>query len=47
MAVTPNKEDFIGPITPVEKTMTELGSKVNVFGEGKLQWVFRDDYGVK
>ena len=47
VAVIPYKEGFIGPITPVEKTMTGLGSKVDVVGEGKLRWVFRDDYGVK
>ena len=47
VAVTPYKEDFIGPITPVVKTMTGLGSKVDVVGEGKITWVFRDDYGVK
>ena len=47
VAVTPYKQDFTGTITPVEKTITELGSKVEVVGEGKIKWVFRDDYGVK
>ena len=45
--VTPYKEDFIGPITPVKKIMKGLGSKVDVVDEGKIRWVFRDDYGVK
>ena len=47
VAVTPYEQDFIGTITPVEKTITGLGSKVEVVGERKIKWLFRDDYGVQ
>ena len=47
VAVAPHLEDFIGPITKVDKTMRGLGASVKVEGGGIIQWCFRDDYGVK
>ena len=45
--LTPFASDFIGSITPVNKSMNGLGAAVNVVGEGIIGWSFRDNYGVK
>ena len=47
IAVILCKDDFSGPITPVNKTMIGLGTNAQVVGEGMVKWVFRYDYGVK
>ena len=45
--MTPFKEDFVGKITPVIKSMRGLGATATVAGEGYFEWNFRDGYGVK
>ena len=47
IAVIPCKDDFCGPITTVNRIMIRLGANAQVVGEGLVEWVFRDDYGVK
>ena len=46
ISITPYKEDFVGGLTPVKKTITGLSSTVEVEGEGTVWWSFYDDYGV-
>ena len=46
VSITPYKDDFVGKITHVKKTITGLSSTVQVEGEGTVLWSFYDDYGV-
>ena len=46
VSITPFKEDFVGKIKPVKRTITGLSSTVEVEGEGTVLWSFYDDYGV-
>ena len=46
VAVSPYKDNFGGTLQPCTKTMIGLGASATVEGEGVVQWVFKDDYGV-
>ena len=46
VSITPYKDDFVGKITHIKKTITGLSSTVQVEGEGTIVWIFYDDYGV-
>ena len=45
-SVTPNINDFVGPIRPCSTTeLNGLNAKITVAGEGELQWKFQDVFG--
>ena len=46
VSIIPYKDDFVGTITNVKKTITGLSSTVEVEREGTVLWSFYDDYGV-
>ena len=46
-SVTPNKSDFVGDITTVNKITQILSSTTKIIGEGTIKWKIRDDFGVE
>ena len=46
MAVSPYKEDFEDTLISVAKIMQGLGASSQVHGEGRFNWVFKDNYSV-
>ena len=44
VTVSPLRENFIGPLTKVNKTMNGLSSVASVKGEGHAEWTFQDGY---
>ena len=44
--VTPYRQDFVGELLRVNKYMSVLNGRAEVEGEGMVEWMFRDDYGI-
>ena len=46
VAVTPYKNDVMGPTRPSTRAMNRISSSTPVKGEGEVGWNFVDDYEV-
>ena len=46
IAVAPYATGIVNKINPINKFMNRTGATDKVFGEGMINWNFRDDYGV-
>ena len=46
MAVSPCKDDSGDTLVSITKIMQGLGAPDQVHGEGRVNWMFKDDYGV-
>ena len=45
ISLTPNRDDFIGPIRPIQAELKGLADHVSVAGVGQVEWTIRDLFG--